>query len=163
MPSSNASHGLRSRQPPSRAADAAALDPERRDPAREAVQAARRQQGVEEREPQRRLDRAPPEVAFDALEDRLEADQLAGRVQVEQAVDQGLGALDDREAVPEPARATSAPSGSSARRTSVVVERGGPLLGAAALAAADRAAVVLADGPRAGVGRAVGRRARPAR
>ena len=102
------------------------------------------QQGVEQREPQRRLDRRGAEVALDAFEDRLQADQLARRVQVEQAVDERLGALDDREPIPEPAAGdVGALGGRLGPLEIVLVERRGALLAAAALAAADRAAVVL--------------------
>ena len=84
-------------------------------------------------------------------------------MEVEQAVDERLGALDDREAIPQAAAGDVGALGRLGRPGQVVlVERRGPLLGAAALAAADRAAVVLARGARlvvrAGIG--VGR-ARP--
>ena len=58
---------------------------------------------MEQRKPERGLDRGRPEIALDPLEDRLETDELARRVQVEQSVDERLGTFDDREPVPEPA------------------------------------------------------------
>ena len=79
IPSSNASHGLRSRHwPRARRANAASLDPERPDPARVAVQAARRQQRMEEAEPERGLDRCGAEVAFDPVEDGRRAPRAGG-------------------------------------------------------------------------------------
>ena len=127
--------------------DPAALDPERPDPARVAVEAARRQQGVEEAEAERGLDGRGPEVALDPVEDRVEADELARRVEIEQAVDEVRAALDDagidRGAARGPRR--SPPGSPAPGRRSASSRSARPLLAAAALAAADGAAVVLAD------------------
>ena len=92
--SSKASHGLRSRHcvpcggrtcPPTTRSGAGA--------ARAGGQAAGRQDRVEERQAQGGQDGRGAQVALDPLEDGAEADQLARRVQVEQLVGQGLGAV----------------------------------------------------------------------
>ena len=146
--SSNASHGLRSRHCAASVADMAAGDPQGRGAAGVGGQAAGGQDRVEERQSQRRQDRRGPQVALDPLEDRAEPDQLARRVQVEQLV----RAASRRRRCPGTARGASPAS----RRPDVGrgpgqvvgVERGLALLGAAALIATDRAAVVPGDRPR---------------
>jgi hypothetical protein len=64
-------------------------------------EATRRQDRVEKREPESRLDRGGAEVNLDALEDRGERDQLAIRVEVDQFAGKALGAFGNREAVGE--------------------------------------------------------------
>ena len=147
----------------SRRAHPPALDPERPDPPGEAVEAARREQRVEEPEAQRSLDGSGPEVALNAFEDRLQADELAGRVEVEQAVDERLAPLHDGEPVAEPVPGDIGVVGEAARpRVIVLVERRRSLLGPAPLAAADGAAEVLAGGRGLGTGSiVVGRGAGP--
>ena len=118
-PSSNASHGLRSRHcAAARQLDVAARDPERRDPAGRRGEPARRGERVEQRQPDRRRDRRGAEVVLDPLEDRGERGQLARRVEVEQLV----AAAPRRPRAPGTGRASgcrsSRPSGSSARATS---------------------------------------------
>ena len=79
------------------------------------------------------------------------ADELARRVEVEQLVDERLGAVDRREPVRAgPARTASTPTSAAMPGEVVVVERRLALLGAAALVAADRAAVVPGDRLRGG-------------
>ena len=160
MPSSNASHGLRSRHwPARRRPDAAGLDPERRDPARAAVQAARRQQGVEEARAAARPRPAPPagrpRSARGSPRGRRAGAACGGRAG---SSTRPRRAVDDREPVREPSRGRSSAPAGIARRGRGRPRRAAPaLLGAAALAAADRAAVVLARRGLSGVGLLRGR------
>ena len=107
---------------------------------------------MQQREPERRLDGRRAEVALDPFQDRVEPDELARRVQIEQAVDERLAALDDREAIAKISAGHVRVVRDRARQGEVViVERCRPLIGAPALAAADRAAVVLAGWDGVGV------------
>ncbi len=124
--------------------DPAGLDPERPDPSRVAVQSAGRKERVEEPETEGGLDRGRPEVALDPVEDRLQSDELAGRVKVEKAVDEPGRAVDDREALGQACPDGRVVGGDGPGPLEVRgVKPGAPLL-AAALAAADRAGVELA-------------------
>ena len=88
------------------------------------------------------------QVALDALQDRGDRDQLAGGVQVQQLVREGLAALEDREPVTQLVADLDA---LRVERTGKVggVHGGLAVLAAAQLVAADGAAVVLADRARA--------------
>ena len=116
---------------------------------------------MQQREPERRLDRRRAEVALDPFQDRVEPDELARRVQIEQAVDERLAALDDRESIAKICAGHVRVVRDRARQGEVVVvERCRPLIGTPALAATDRAAIVLAG--RDGVGIFLVRRLCPA-
>ena len=54
---------------------------------------------MKQRETHRRLDGRRSEVPFDPLEDGLEADQLPGRMQVEELLDERVVAVERREPV----------------------------------------------------------------
>src|SRR5439155_9913420 len=75
---------------------------ERANPAGISVQPARRQERMQEPEAERGLDRSRPQVALDPIEDGLEPDELAGRVKVEEAVDQPGASLDRGEPIGQP-------------------------------------------------------------
>jgi hypothetical protein len=99
---------------------------------------------MQEAEPERGLDRGSPKVAFDPVEDRLEPDELARSVQVQQAIDEIRAAFDDRETLGEPGASRGETVGDRPGTAEVcLVELGAPLV-ATALAAADRAGVELA-------------------
>ena len=72
---------------------------------------------MQERQAQGGQDRRGPEVALDPVEDRGEPDELAGRVQREQLVDERLGAIDRGEARPRSAARTSSTPTSARART----------------------------------------------
>ena len=80
----------------------AARDPERAAPTRATGEAARGDQRVEEREPQRGEDRRGPQVRLDPFHDRGQREQLARRVQIEQLVDQIRRAIDRGEPLTRP-------------------------------------------------------------
>ena len=73
------------------------------DPAREAVELARRQQHAHEHQPQRGLDAGRAHVALDALECAGDGIQGPRRVQVQQLVRQLVVGVGHREAADEPA------------------------------------------------------------
>jgi len=101
---------------------------------------------VEKAEPQGGLDGRRAKVALDALEDRLEPDELPGRVKVEQAVDERVAGLQHREPVTQPVPNNVGPVRCGAGTLDVVgVDGRGALVAAPALAATDVAAVLLAD------------------
>ena len=132
--------------------DVAAHDPERHGPAGRERQAARREDRVQEREPQGREDRRRPEVALDPVDDGGQPDQLARRVEGEELVDEVLGPVHGG----EPA-AQLRPDGLDTdigvqADQVIVVERRLPLLAPATLVAADRATIVLGDRTRLGRG-----------
>ena len=128
-----------------RQADVAAGDPQGSAAARGADEPARRQERVQEGQAERRQDVGRAQVGLDPFHDRGHRDELAGRVQVEQLVDQGRRTLDDREAVARP-RPCRLEIGLGGRAGHVVgFERGLALFRAAPLVAADRAAVVAQD------------------
>ena len=102
---------------------------------------------MQEGEPEGRLDGRRTEVRLDPFEDGHEPGELPRRVQVEDVLDERFAALEDREAIADEALCLG-------RVVAQVVpgqgEIGGlgrrlPMLAAAALVAAERAAVV-ADG-----------------
>ncbi len=107
---------------------------------------------MEERQAHRRLDRSRAEVTLDPLEDGVQPDELARRVQVEQLLDQGILPVDGREPVADrsPGRATRI--GRRDPGQVGVVDRAVTLVAAADLVATDGAAVVLVDRPRSRVG-----------
>ena len=127
--------------------DPAGVDPQVGDPAGEAVEATGRQEGVEEREAEGRLDRGGSQVGVDPLEDRGEAVELPRRVQVEQLVDQRVVAVEGREPVVERPPRLAVRIHLGRPGDVVVVDRRVALLASADLVAADDAAVVLADEP----------------
>ena len=122
--------------------DVAGRHAQGRVPAGTCPEPARRQDRVEQREAEGGHHRRGPQIALDPFQDCPEADQLAARVKVEQLVGQSRRALDRREAGKEggPHR-LGADVGLDALEI-VGIERGLAELGAAALVAADRAAVV---------------------
>ena len=138
-----------------RQADPSAADPEVRDAARVAVQPGCRQQRMKQRETHRRLDGCRSEVAFDPLEDGLEAHQLPGRMQVEELLDERVVAVDRREPVAHRPPGRAARVGRLDPREVGIVDRAVALVATADLVAADRAAVVLVDGSWPGVGDAL--------
>ena len=155
--SSNASHGLRSRHcvaagsrtwPP--AIRRLAVRPgvtSRRLAGRRVCRNARRQRGQ---------DRRGAQVALDPVDDRGEADQLAGRVEREQLVDDRLGAVDRRESVAQ-LRAHLGLADVGVEPDHVIrVERSGAVLRAAALVATDRASIEPRDRPGDRIGGPVG-------
>ena len=157
--SSNASHGLRSRH--SSAAGSLTWPPTIRSGAVRPGPSVRRLAGrIACRKASRSAasDRRGPQVALDPVDDRGQADQLARRVQGEELVDQVLGAVDGREPAAQ-ARADRVDADVGVEPDEVLlVERRLALLAAAALVAADRAAVVPGDRSRLGAPRS---RARP--
>jgi hypothetical protein len=126
--------------------DPSALDPERADPAREAVEPAGRQERVEEGEAEGGFDGRRTQVALDPLEDRLEPDELARAVEIEQPFDEAVAAVEHREAI---AKAVADDIGAIRCRAGsndvVGVDGCRPLIAAAALATTDVAAVLLPD------------------
>jgi hypothetical protein len=74
--------------------DVAGLDPNRARPVRMAVEPARRQERVKEREPKGRVDGRRPEIGLDPVEDRLEARELTRRVEIEQAIFFRVGSIE---------------------------------------------------------------------
>ncbi len=147
--SSNASHGLRSRHwvalgrrtwPPRHAQRPTATCAAR--------QPAGRDQRVQQRETERGQDRGGPQVGLDPFHDRGQSDELPRRMQLEQLVDEGRGALDRREPFARPG-SSRLEIGVSGRAPDVVgLQRCLALLRTAALVAADRASIVAGDGPR---------------
>ena len=97
---------------------------------------------MEEREPQRRLDRRRAQVALDPGQDRRQPDQLAIRVQVENHVDQVLAAVGDREPLAQPLPHLG---GADVARGPLSIGRSRLdrlVLGSALLVAAQRASIV---------------------
>ncbi len=134
-----------------RQADPAATDSEVRDPAGIAVQARGGQECVEQRQPHRGLDRRRAEVALDPLEDRLQSDELTRRMEVEELLDQGVVAVDGREAVPDRPPGGPAGVGRVDPGQVGVVDRAVTLVAAADLVAAGGTSIVLVDGTGSGV------------
>ncbi len=81
--------------------DVAAGDPERRHPPGRRGQPARRGDRVQQREAHGGADRGRPEIALGPLEDRGQRHQLAGRVEVQQLVDERLATVERGEPVAE--------------------------------------------------------------
>ena len=77
-------------------------DSERRDLRAPEPEAARRQHGMQEGEPERALDGRRAQIRLDASEDRAEPDELPFRVQGEQVVDELVTALRRREPLAKP-------------------------------------------------------------
>ena len=142
-PSSNASHGLRSRHgdPPG------ALS---RPPTMRSATRARAPPGgstgecVEERQPQGRRDGRSAKVALDPLEDDAERDELPRRVQVEQGVDEAVRTIREREPHAEPGARLGRFADAQGALDVARVERRLALLAAAELVPAHDAAIVLA-------------------
>ncbi len=132
--------------PPVRAArqtNVARGDLERGDASGRCREAARRSEGVEDRQAQRRGDRRRPEVALDSLEDRRQRRELARRVQVEQLIGERLAAFEDRKPVSQHVAGIARIA--VQRELEVVgVERRLALLAATQLVAAHGTAIVLA-------------------
>ena len=145
-PSSNASHGLRSRHwvavgsrtwpPPMRSAAVRPWVVARRLAGRIACRNASRSAASTG---------AAAQVALDPVEDGGQADELARRVEREELVDEALRAVDRREPDAQRGPDLLDPDVGAGPGEVVVVERTLALLGAAALVAADRAAVVPGD------------------
>ena len=123
-PSSNASHGLRSRHwvaagrrtwPP--AIRRSAVRPAR------GQQAAGRQDGVQEGEPERGEDRRGAQVALDPVDDRGQADELARRVEREQLVDEVSAPSTDGNRSRSSARTSASPTSALSAGQVVGVER----------------------------------------
>ena len=100
---------------------------------------------MEQRQAQRGLDRRRAQVRVDPLEDRLEAVELARRVEVEQLVDELVVPVERREALVEEVPGVAARMDRFGAVQVVLVDRRVALLAAAQLVAADDAAVVLAQ------------------
>ena len=116
---------------------------------------------MQEGQTERGEDRGGPQVALDALHDRAQGDELAGRVQVEQLVGEALGTGDVREARSKRGAHRVGPYIGRYAPHVVGIERRLALLRASALVAADRAAVV--PGDRLAPGRPRRPRRRPTR
>jgi len=141
--------------------DRAAGDPEARHAAGPGAEPARGQDRVQERQPERGLDRGSPQIALDAVEDRRQADELAVGVEIEDRPNQRVAAIGNGKALAQPASDRCRSDVSPRPPLVGVVGSGGPLLRAALLIAADRAAVLLLRerraGRRVGVGSFAGR------
>jgi hypothetical protein len=95
---------------------------------------------VQEREPQCGLDRRRPQIPLDPVENRLEAGELARRVQVEQLVDETIAAVDNGESIAQTVANLAVVLGFGPGAPEVLlVDRAGPLFGAAALGGIDSA------------------------
>ncbi len=124
----------------------AAHDAQGRDAAGIAVESARRQQRVEEGQPQRRLDGRRPQVLLDAGQDAFDGRQRARRPEVEDLIGQALVAGHDRDALAD-GRARRPVRGQRARPIGVGgIGRHGARFGASHLVPAGGTAIDLAEG-----------------
>ena len=130
--------------------DPAGVDPDVRDAAREAVEPARGEQRVKQRQPEGGLHRRRPQVRVDPFEDRLEAVELARRVEVEELVHELVVPVEGGEPLVQQVPGVAARVDRLGAVEIVLVDRRVTLLAAAELIAAHDAPVVLAGEPTTG-------------